>query len=198
MSAFIGTIGGFMMIVVVVALFMRFLCEIGVATFQKEDGKVIAAIVAAALLELFLCGLFCVSKGVDSSVLDVSVLFAEKGLLFEEYAPFNWYVGFALGVYTVFGVYRLMSREMMSIWMVMAIPLAWTIFLPGYASVIAAGVMFVIQVINRILSGRFQRLVGKVADYIFSQKARIVCDITFSMLTVASGYLMILFVRVNS
>lgn len=153
MGQWIGTLGGLLMAALIVVLFLRFLIEMGVGINGKELVKVLVPITGTALLELMLGGVYYSVKADGVQILDIGTIWGEYPLLFQNFEPFNWYASMALGVYAFWNLYQLGKKIVgerqarNGVFLAMAVPGVYFLFLPVPASPLFASITLIIRVL---------------------------------------------------
>lgn len=136
MGEWIGTIGGAMMIVLIIALFLRFLSEMGWIKQEAELRKWLPRIAGIGLVELLLCGVYYTTKVNGTSLLDLGTIWAEHPLLLRERYPLNWYLSMVCGVITYWNVYQILrlfvgdQEAENGLYCSLAVPGSYLLFLP--------------------------------------------------------------------
>lgn len=146
MGSFIGTAGGLLMVVLIAALLLRFLRELGVISCKRKTVLVLLMIVGTGLGELFLCGVYQAAKAPGTSVFDIPNIWDKRPLFLTDLWPLNWYLSLICGTIFFWNVYQIAAR----LWgdtaaeklllLAMAVPGAYLLFLPIVLSPAASAV----------------------------------------------------------
>ncbi len=188
MGNFIATLGGFLMIGVLIALIVKFLRDMGLNPFQKGDGRILILIPAVAIVELMICGIYVTSRVGDISLLDIRSVFADTPMLFDELYPFNWYFSIICGIVTVFGFFRLCGRNESAVWVALAFPFSWFLFLPFPVSWIAAAIILVLNITDKLTSNLISRITGMGWNHVFSPKHGITVSLVAAGLAICNSF----------
>lgn len=136
MGEWIGTIGGAMMIVLIFALLLQFMSEMGWCPNGLIMRKRMLQIATIGFLELMICGFYYTAKVNGTPILDIGTIWAKQPLIFQEKYPFNWYISMLLGMITYWNFYRILDLFMEpeesenGLYLALAAPGSYLLFLP--------------------------------------------------------------------
>lgn len=142
MGEWIGTIGGAMMIVLIVVLLLRFLSEMGWIKKEEELRKWLPRIGGIGLVELLICGIYYTTKVNGTSLLDLGTIWAEHPLLLQDRYPLNWYLSMVFGVITYWNIYQILQlfveekEAENGLYISLALPGSYLLFLPFRCSLV--------------------------------------------------------------
>lgn len=143
MGQFIGTAGGFLMAVLVVVLFLRFLHDMGVCTICSGEAVMLISIAGIGLAELVVCGIYYTVTVPDTFILDLPVIWKDKYFWLSGIWPFNWYFSMLCGTAALWNWHQVIhslfgeKAAKQGVYLALAIPGAYYLFLPVPASLAA-------------------------------------------------------------